>query len=250
MTGPLLIGLIVAIIFLGSLMRGTFGFGEAVISMPLLTLLPINLHTAISLVGLMGLTATGPTIVSGWRHIDYRTLIWLISAALPGIPVGLALVTFAPPSIVTRTLGVLLILYGGYSLLRPMLDQAATQAGMMHRGWAIPFGFASGALGSAYNIGGIPVVVYGTLSRWNRTNFHGTLQAYFLLADILIVIGQGIGGLWTPDLFTLYAFSLPAIIVATLLGLLLHRRIPTEKFTRYVFMIIILFGLLSLITSA
>jgi uncharacterized membrane protein YfcA len=156
-------------------------------------------------------------------------------------------VTLAPASIVTRTLGILLILYGGYSLLRPMLDQAA-RAGMTHRGWAIPFGFASGALGSAYNISGIPIVVYGTLSRWNRTSFHGTLQAYFLLADILIVIGQGLGGLWTPNLFTLYAFSLHAIIIATLLGLWLHRRIPTEKFTRYVFILIILFGLLSLVT--
>ncbi|GHO97738.1 UPF0721 transmembrane protein [Reticulibacter mediterranei] len=245
-----LIGLVVAVVFIGALMRGTFGFGEAVISMPLLTLLPINLHTAISLVGLMGLTATGPTIISGWRHIDHRTLIWLLGAALPGIPVGLALVTFAPASLVTRTLGILLILYGGYSLLRPMLDQTAERVGMTHRGWALPFGFASGMLGSAYNIGGIPIVVYGTLSRWNRTSFHGTLQAYFLFADILIVSGQGLGGLWTANLFTLYAFSLPAIIVATLLGLFLHRRIPTERFTRYVFIIIILFGLLSLVTSA
>lgn len=245
MTGTL-IGLVVAIVFIGALMRGTFGFGEAVISMPLLALLPINLHTAISLVGLMGLTATGPTIVSGWRHIDYRTLIWLIGAALPGIPVGLALVTLAPASIVTRTLGILLILYGGYSLLRPMLDQAARGHNASWLGY--PVWFRLGALGSAYNISGIPIVVYGTLSRWNRTSFHGTLQAYFLLADILIVIGQGLGGLWTPNLFTLYAFSLPAIIVATLLGLWLHRRIPTEKFTRYVFILIILFGLLSLVT--
>jgi uncharacterized membrane protein YfcA len=231
-------------------MRGTFGFGEAVISMPLLALLPINLHTAISLVGLMGLTVTGMTIVSGWRHIDHRTLLWLIGAALPGIPVGLALVTFAPTSIVIRTLDILLILYGGYSLLQPMLDQAAARASITHRGWALPFGFASGVLGSAYNITGIPIVVYGTLSRWHRTSFHGTLQAYFLFADILIVIGQGLGGLWTSNLFTLYAFSLPAIIIATLLGLFLHRRIPTEKFTRYVFLLIILFGLLSLVTAA
>src|SRR5690348_17932026 len=98
-----LIGLVVAAVFIGALMRATFGFGEAVISMPLLALLPIGLHTSISLIGLAGVTVAGMAIHSGWRHIDRSLLIWLSMATLLGIPVGLALVKLVPAGVVTKT---------------------------------------------------------------------------------------------------------------------------------------------------
>ena len=50
--GNELILVVVGIIFLGSLMRAVFGFGDSIVSMPLLALLPINLSTSIALVGL------------------------------------------------------------------------------------------------------------------------------------------------------------------------------------------------------
>ena len=99
-----MIALVVLVVFIGALMRATFGFGEAVISMPLLALLPINLHTSISLIGLAGLTVAGMTITSGWRHIERSILIWLSAATLLGIPVGLALVKCAPASVVAKLL--------------------------------------------------------------------------------------------------------------------------------------------------
>jgi len=242
-----MIVLIIMVVFAGALMRATFGFGEAVISMPLLALLPISLHTAISLIGLAGLTVAGMTISSGWRHVDRATLIWLSIATLLGIPIGLALVKLAPAGIVTRTLGVFLIIYSCYTLIRHKFTQTAATTRLNSNIWILPFGFAAGALGSAYNVTGIPVVVYGTLRRWEQSRFHGTLQAHFLVAGIFVVIGQALGGLWTTNLLLLYGLSLPAIILATLLGMFLHRHIPTEKFKLYVFFIILLLGLLLLI---
>lgn len=88
--------LIVGAIFVGALMRATFGFGEAIVSMPLLAMLPIDLHTAISLLGLAGLTVALFTVVKGWRHIDRSTLVRLAIGTIIGIPVGLILVTKAP----------------------------------------------------------------------------------------------------------------------------------------------------------
>lgn len=242
-----LIVLVVVVVFAGALMRATFGFGEAVVSMPLLALLPISLYTSISLVGLVGLTVAGLTVTSSWRHIDRAALVWLAAATLVGIPVGLALVTIAPAVLVTKTLGAFLIAYGTYSLIRLVLSRTSTRPRLSSRGWALPFGFAAGMLGSAYNITGIPVVVYGTLRRWHPARFHGTLQAHFLIAGILVVVGQGLGGLWTANVFTLYGFSLPAVVVATLLGMVLHQRIPTEKFKQYVFLIIVVLGILLLV---
>ncbi|WP_404455103.1 hypothetical protein [Oceanobacillus kapialis] len=102
--------------------------------MPLLALLPLDLHTAISLIGLAGLTLALLAVTTGWRHID-----------------------------------------------RPA------------------------------------------------------------------VLGQALGGLWTKDVFTLFGLSLTFIIVATILGTFIHRRIPSHKFERYVFILIVLIGAVLLI---
>lgn len=244
-----LIILVIAAVFVGSLMRATFGFGEAVVGMPLLALLPIDLHTAISLIGLAGLTVACLAVSTGWRDIDRPALIRLALTTLLGIPAGLVLVTFAPAFVITVALGGFLIAYGAYSLAKPMLT-GKSQRPLLHRpAWALPFGFAAGTLGSAYNFNGVPVVVYGTMRRWEPNRFRGTLQAHFLISGVLVVSGQALGGLWTKDLFVLFGLSLPMIIIATLLGTFLHKRIPSHKFERYVFILIVLLGTLLLINS-
>ncbi|KSU81091.1 MULTISPECIES: sulfite exporter TauE/SafE family protein [Fictibacillus] len=248
MTTTLII-LIITVVFIGALMRATFGFGEAIVSMPLLTLLPVDLHTSISLIGLAGLTVACLSVAAGWRHIDRSSLVLLATSTFLGIPVGLILVSFAPAVIITVSLGIFLIVYGVYSLVKAKLVNQARKTVLQRSVWALPFGFASGVLGSAYNFNGVPVVVYGTMKGWQRDQFQATLQAHFLISGVLVVFGQAIGGLWTKDLFFLFMPSLPIIVIATLLGTFLHRRIPPHKFERYVFTLIVLLGILLLIKS-
>jgi uncharacterized protein len=242
-----LILLVIAVVFIGSLMRATFGFGEAVVGMPLLALLPLDLHTSISLIGLAGLTVALIAVSTGWRHIDRPALIRLAITTLLGIPVGLVLVLYAPALVITVALGIFLVAYGVYSLAKPMITKTAQRPLMDSPAWALPFGFAAGTLGSAYNFNGVPVVIYGTMRRWTPDRFRETLQAHFLISGIMVVIGQALGGLWTKDLFTLYGLSLPFIIAATFYGAYLHRRIPSHKFERYVFILIVLLGAVLLI---
>lgn len=242
-----LIILIIAAVIIGALIRATFGFGEAVVSMPLLALLSVDLHTSISLVGLAGLTVALFTVVSGWRDVEKPTLIRLVIGALIGIPLGLLLVIKLPASIVTIGLGIFLIVYGSYSFWKISLAKVSQEPKLQAKFWAVPAGIVSGTLGSAYNSHGVPIVVYGTLRRWNPKRFRGTLQAHFLISGIFIVVGQALGGLWTQDLFFLFGLSLPAIIIATLLGIFLHKRISNEKFERYVFLLLVVLGALLLV---
>lgn len=239
--------LVVAAVFIGALSRATFGFGEAVVSMPLLALLPIDLHTSISLIGLAGLVVALFTAISGWRYIDRPALIRLVIGALLGIPLGLFLVIRLPTDTVTLVLGIFLILYGSYSFLKITFAKQAVKSRMNASFWALPVGVVSGVMGSAYNTHGVPVVVYGTLKRWEPNRFRGTLQAHFLISGVFIVIGQALGGLWTKDLFFLFGVSVPFVVIATLLGVFLHKRIPQGKFERYVFLFLVLLGALLLV---
>lgn len=240
-----LILLVVGIIFLGSLMRAVFGFGDSIVSMPLLALLPINLATSIALVGLGGFTVALLTVLSGWRNVDRPVLGYLSIGSLVGIPAGLLLVKFASNTLITIVLGVFLIIYGIYSLTKP--KKVKVHLWLNKPQWSLPFGFAAGMFGSAYNMNGVPIVVYGTMREWKPEVFRETLQSHFMISSSLIIIGQFMGGFWSKELFVLYGFSLPAIGLAILLGKFIYGRIPTHKFERYIFVLVILLGIMLLI---
>ncbi len=93
--------LVISVVFLGALMRAIFGFGDSVVSMPLLALLPVDLKTSIALVGLTGFSVAVLAILSGWENVDRPVLKQLSIGTLIGIPVGLLLVTLAPQFIIT-----------------------------------------------------------------------------------------------------------------------------------------------------
>lgn len=245
-----LIVAVVFVVFLGALTRMTFGFGEAVVSMPLLTLLPVSLHTAVSLMGLVGLTVALLAVTIGWRQVYFKALIPLIFAALIGIPIGLVMVTFVPMKIMTGLLGAALISYGTYSLTGPNVTSTETKDRISHPLWGLAFGFASGVFGSAYNFNGVPVAIYGTLRGWRPHNFRSTMQAYFLISGTLIVAGQGVSGMWNVHLLTLYLASVPAMVAAFIVGTMLHRNISSAKFQRYIFLLISVLGIVLFLKSA
>ena len=208
--------------------------------MPLLALLPIPLHTAIALVGLAGLTVAVLAVATGWRHVDLPAMKRLVPATILGVPVGLVVVTVAPAALITGFLGGFLVVYGVFSLARPAVTA------LHNPQWALPFGFAAGVLGSAYNFNGVPVVVYAGLRRWSPNRFRGTLQAHFLVSGVVIVTGQALAGLWSHELLTDYAFALPTIVLATVLGTVLHRKIPADKFAGSVYALVIALGVVLL----
>ena len=101
--------LMVLAVFLGALTRATFGFGEAVVAMPLLALLPVGLHTSASLVGLAGLAVAMLSLLGGIRRVDRAVLARLSLGTLVGIPLGLALQLVVPASVTMSVLGALLV---------------------------------------------------------------------------------------------------------------------------------------------
>ena len=240
-----LVVLVVMVVFAGALTRATFGFGEALVAMPLLALLPLGLPTAAALMGLVGLTIAGVGMLGTTRSVDRDVLLRLLVGTLAGIPLGLALVLLVPASVAGLVLGVFLAGYGAYGL---MSRATSSEPAGVH--WAWPVGVVAGGLGSAYSFHGVPVVVYGTRRGWSPAVFRDTLQAFFLVSGLLVVSGQAIGGLWSGRLLVLFAASVPALAVAIVLGRALHARIPATRFHRYVHLLVLVLGLVLVVRSA
>ena len=243
--------LVVTAVFCAALTRSTFAFGEAVVGMPLLALLPIGFHTVIALMGLSSLTIAVVTIsLGGWRHMDRAALVRLGAGALIGIPCGLVLIRLAPAGPVMLVLGAVLVAYGTYAFVEDWTAPETTRLPRSDHRWALLFGFASGVLGGAYNLIGVPVAVYGSVGRWHPDRFRGTLQAHFLVTGLLIVVGQGLSGLWTAQVFRFYLLSIPALALATMVGARLRQRIPVTRFRRFVLILIAALGSLMVIKAA
>lgn len=226
---------VLAVLFLSTFVRATFGFGDAVVAMPLLVLL-VGAATAAPLVGMVAVTISVTILWSSWKEIAWGATWRLILAAAAGTPAGLLLLKAAPEALVERLLGGVLVGYAVLRLLRP------TGLHLAGEGWAWPFGFLAGALGSAYNTNGPPVVLYGTLRKWEPGRFRVTLQSFLLPSGLLIAASHLVGGLWTPRVLTLYALALPGVFLAVALGSRLHRRIPPGRFDPLLYWLLILLG--------
>jgi uncharacterized membrane protein YfcA len=227
------------ILFFAALIKAVLGFGEALLAMPLLTL-TIGLQTAVPLVGLMSASMTVFIIVKHWRSINFRAAWRLIISSAAGIPLGLLIVKTVPTTTVTHALGLLLVLYSLYVWFQPGWVTFARP------GWVYLFGFASGALGSAYNTGGPPLVVYANAQRWPPEQFRVILQSSFLPTSLLIILSHGLSGFWTPSVLTLFLLSLPIFLVAFWVGAAASRYIPARQFTRMVQVTLLILGLVLL----
>ncbi len=232
----------VAVVGFAALIRSTFGFGDAMIGMPLLALF-LPLRAATPLMGLVGPTLAALLLLREWRHLQVRSALRLILATLIGIPFGLLFLKKVDGRAVNLILAAVIILFALYNLFRPGLLRLRSE----RSGWA--FGFAAGVLGAAYNTNGPPVVLYGVLRGWDPGAFRATLQGYFLPTGTAILIGQGIAGLWSAPVFKAYVFSLPLIILAVLAGAALGRKIHPSRFNKAVNILMLAAGTVLLAKS-
>lgn len=235
---------VVAVVFIATLIRSSLGFGEALVAVPLLAL-RIPIRVAAPLAVLVSITVAAIVTAREWRHVQVRSAGWLVLATLPGIPIGLALVTRVDQHVVKATLAFVILAFALHSLVRRTLLHLASDK----VSWLLGFGFLAGVLGGAYGMNGPPLVVYGTLRRWSAAHFRATLQAYFLPASVLGMVGYWLAGLWVPLVTRYYLLSLPAVVAATWLGTILTRRLRDRGFQRYVLGALVLVGLALLAQS-
>src|SRR3954470_17620876 len=98
---------VLAVIFLATLIRSAFGFGEALIAVPLLALL-MPVEEAVPLATLVSITVAAIVVAQDWHKIHVRSAGWLVISTLFGIPLGLWLLTAVSETVVKALLAVII----------------------------------------------------------------------------------------------------------------------------------------------
>jgi uncharacterized membrane protein YfcA len=235
---------VLLVVFFATLIRSTFGFGEALIAVPLLALIiPIGIAAPVAV--LLSITIAAIVVVQDWRKIHVQSMGWLLAPTFLGIPLGVALLTSVHQHLVKATLAIVIVAFSGYCLLGKEPPELQSDS----RIWLLACGFFAGVLGGAYGMNGPPLVVYGAMRRWSPQHFRATLQGYFLPASVVAMAGYWFAGLWRPAVTHYYLISLPVALPAIFLGRVFNRRLQGDAFLKYVHAGLICVGLLLLIQA-
>ena len=232
--------IVLGILFLSTFIRSALGFGDALIAMPLLTMV-VGLQVATPLTAMGATTIAITILLRAWKKVDLKAAWRLVLTTLIGIPIGIYFLKAAPEIIVKSLLGIIITGFGLYNLIIPNLPK------LKNENWAYLTGIIAGILGGAYNTNGPPVVIYGMLRRWDPVKFRATLQGYFLPTGLAILITHGMAGMWTPQVVNFYLYSIPVILGAVFFGGLINKRIPQGKFDKIIYGFLVLIGILLII---
>jgi uncharacterized membrane protein YfcA len=235
---------VLLVVFVATLIRSAFGFGEALFAVPLLAL-RLPLEIAAPLAVLISITIAGVVVAQDWRAVHWRSAGWLVSATLFGIPPGLMLLTSSHQRAAKVALAILIIAFSVYSLIGSKLPELKTDSLIR----LLCCGILAGILGGAYGMNGPPLVIYGAMRRWSAQHFRATLQGYFLPASILGMAGYWLRGLWVPAVTHYYLISLPATLPAIVLGRVVNHHLRGNSFLKYVYALLLGIGAVLLIQA-
>jgi uncharacterized protein len=232
---------VLLIFFLGAFIRSTFGFGDALIEMPLLALV-ISIKVATPVVAAFGIVLALAILFREWKHINFHSTWRLILSSAIGIPFGVYYLHIVPESITKLILGIILILIALFNILYPKQMPSLPQSS------AYGFGFLAGILGSAYNTNGPPIVLYSVTQKWDPATFRATMQSYFLPVNAIIIVSHISAGLWQRQTLFTFLIALPVILLAYVLGTFTTKRIDTQKFNKAIYGIVFLMGTILIYT--
>ncbi|HEY4197634.1 MAG TPA: sulfite exporter TauE/SafE family protein [Mucilaginibacter sp.] len=228
---------IIIISFIATLVRSTFGFGESLVAVPLFVLF-VPLNVAVPLSVLMSVVVALTVVVQDHKVIHFASAKWLILYALLGIPIGLLVLKYGNEYWVKIGLGLLIVCYSTYT----MLAKKSLHLQDDNHIWLFVCGFLSGIFGGAYGVNGPPLVVYGNMRKWSAQHFRATLQAYFLPASFLGMVGYMVQGLLGWMVIKYFLICLPAVIPAIFLGRYFNHQLKGNRFFRYVYWGLIFIG--------
>jgi hypothetical protein len=221
------------IAFAGALVFGVAGFGVALVTIPLAThLLPLKFALALfALVDLACAAAVGfekpkNAVRSEWKR--------LVPAIVVGTVCGATLLVNLPRQAGMLLLGLFILSYCAYSLLR----HESTKTVSEH--WAWLAGVAGGLSSTLFGAGGPPYVIYLSQRGLTKEQFRATLGLTTLTSISLRVIAFVLTGLLLDAQVWLTAMAaVPAALLGIYVSRKIFRRISREILMRAVMLLLL-----------
>jgi uncharacterized protein len=225
-----------SIAFLGSLVYGITGFGSSLVTIPLATHF-VPLPFALAVFALMDLANA---LRLGLQHPGDAVkseILRMVPLVLVGTTIGVTLLVNLPRAGAMLALGVFVLLYAAYSLLRrPGSALAGT-------GWAYCAGLAGGITSTLFGAGGPPYAIYLSHRPLAKEQFRATLTLTTLFSIGMRVVAFALTGLLLKRGVLLAALAvLPVAFVGVSVASRLFRHVSHALLLRLVALLLLVTG--------
>ncbi|MBT9611799.1 MAG: sulfite exporter TauE/SafE family protein [Burkholderiales bacterium] len=224
-----------AIIAIAYLVRGIAGFGSGLIAIPLLVLF-LPLSVAVPLVVLLDYVASLSQGMNNRNDIRWKEIVPLIPFSLIGVAIALFFISRTDALLLTKALGVFIILFAFY-----MLSGHTPKAGAA-RGWGILAGMSGGMIGTLFGTGGPLYVTYFKARGLDKAAFRATFATIFLLDGAGRLVGYASSGFFTMGFLAWVAAALPIMGVFLYIGGHIHTKLTQTEFQRAISVLLIVSG--------
>ncbi|HZM35848.1 MAG TPA: sulfite exporter TauE/SafE family protein, partial [Burkholderiales bacterium] len=201
------IAFLAAVAFLGALVFGITGFGAALVTIPLATHL-VPLPFALALFVLVDLACAASVGFENPRNAVRAEWARLVPMIAAGTVVGVTLLVNLPRQAATLALGIFVVLYSIYGLMKPEVRKPLAS------GWAWVAGFAGGITSTVFGAGGPPYVIYLSRRGLTREQLRATLGFATLTSISLRTVAFLLTGLLLESrVWVAAAAAVPAALV-------------------------------------
>ena len=243
MTTFLLVAVISAV---GGFVQAATGFGFAIICMTLWPLvIPVKFAAVTELVAAIAMTVGLAFKLR--RHIQVRLLLVPFLAAGMTGALGVFLLVTSYETLVRRLFGVALLLISIYLIgskyRRPDSGRPVAHPHI----FGLASGILSGFLGGLFNIGGPPIVGYFSTVTKDKMSYSATLQAYFILNSLSILLMHAWMGNVTTQALQYVPGALLGVLAGTVLGYKIFKKISWQTMNLLIYAFMMVFGLILVI---
>jgi uncharacterized membrane protein YfcA len=248
---PAVAAIVAVVLFVAGVVSGLSGFAFSAIAACILWLLPPL--QAVPLIMLLSvcnqLTSVGQLrkemVLRG--SAEREGALAYIAGGVVGVPIGLVLLHALPVRAFASGLGLFLIIYSVFILLKP------ESLRIRFSGWrpAITVGVAGGIVGGFSAFPGSMPVVYLGLRGLSKAETRGITQPYILAMQLvsLSILALTHFAIFDLQFWLLWGAALPAVLLGSLTGVALYRRMSESNFRTAVLLLLIVSGLSLLVKT-
>ncbi|NRB55653.1 MAG: sulfite exporter TauE/SafE family protein [Salinicola sp.] len=218
--------------------KGATGLGFSTSALPILAL-GLGLKSGMPLVIIPSLVSNLIVMRQAGHFGETLRRFWLMFlATVPGLLLGLAVLDLIDSLVAGAILGVVLIVYGAFTLFRP----GRPLSDRLGRKLAPVSGFLTGLVNGTTGSQVMPILPFLLALRLDPKRFIQAINISFTLSSLIMALGLAKLGLMTADSIWISLAGLVPVYLGTRLGGAVRQRMGAESFRKVVLMMLIVFG--------
>ena len=233
--------LFLAAFFFAYTVQAVTGFAGNIFAMPVGATL-LGLSPTVSILNAMGFFACGLLAVLNIKHVNWREFGKIIAVMIVFMVVGIWLDTLMPLHVLLKIYGAVIVFIGAKNLI-------FTRQKFLPE-WALWIILAlAGLIQGMFVSGGALLVIYAVQKLTDKDQFRATLSAVWSILNLLYAGAQLYQGHFTHEVWVMVLCCVPLIVLATVVGGKLAKRISQERFLKLTYVLLLVIGTVLLVTS-